>query len=139
MKGFAKDYLTDNKKRIYKDLQENNICTRITLNKENHFIKEESINIVEEVYKNKKIKFFKKIPPKGEIGLYKNESSVYIYKKVRNNLYLKYKYNRNPFYIIYFYYCSINDELKKKNIDFYDSKKSLGYYYKYLKENSIIK
>ena len=133
MKGFAKLKMNDGCKAIYKDLTENNYCKKIILDIDNHFVKERVVNIREELANNNNIYFFKKIPPKGKIGLFQNSEYIYFYKYIRENLYLKYKYAKEPFEIKHYYYCNLNEEKNSDNIVFINKNKMNRYLYKYLK------
>ena len=64
MKGFAKLYLKNDFKAIYKDLNDDNTCKKIVLDDNNHFFGESIVDIIEEINKNPDIIFFNKIPPK---------------------------------------------------------------------------
>lgn len=134
MKGFAKLKMNDGYKTIYKDLTENNYCKKIVLDIENHFVNEKLVNIKEELASNNNIYYFKKIPPKGKIGIIKNSEYIYFYKFIRENLYLKYKYTIKPFEIKYYYYCNLGEENNSADIVFIDKNKMNRYLYKYLKK-----
>lgn len=137
MKGFAKLYLKNDFKAIYKDLNENNTCKKIVLDDNNHFFGESTVDIIEEIKKNPDIIFFNKIPPKLINGSYKEDEYIYLYKLVNDNLLLKYKYTKEPFKIVSYFYCDMEDEKKKYKVVFSLRNQKNRYYYKYLKENDI--
>ena len=137
MKGFAKLYLKNDFKAIYKDLNEDNTCKKIVLDDNNHFFGESTVDIIEEINKNPDIKFFNKIPPKVINGSYKDDEYIYLYKLVNDNLLLKFKYTKEPFKIVSYFYCDIEEEKKNYKIAFSLRNQKNRYYYKYIKENNI--
>lgn len=137
MKGFAKLYLKNDFKAIYKDLNEDNTCKKVILDNHNNFFVESTVNIINEINKNPDISFFNKIPPRLINGKYVDDEYVYLYKVVKENLLLKYKYTKKPFKIVSYYFCDLNIEKEKFKISFSIKKQINRYYHKYLRENDF--